>query len=308
MDILEEIELFFEKNKLDDLAKIRYIYLYVCNKFSYDTRYMFGTDAMKKEIYYKEIDIRKVEEDEIVCYTYSRVLQDVLKYFGYDSEIIKEESYNNMGHAYLIVNCNGRMIKLDATKRHDSTRVKLDLETYDFRPNEDDATFLDDMRLSDEELRNLNVQGLNYTGDRSVSELIKALNSTPLDIPGADINFYSKLMAVFNLMNMKKNIKRYDDADYYLGYLFTKILGKDKEYVMPMVFFNDNDKEMKDIINIILVKYPSLPSLYVMEKHNDRYYISEISKQQALDKLEEYHNMCEYYFKCQIEEAYGKTL
>ena len=29
MDILEKIEMFFEQNKLDDLAKVRYIYLYM---------------------------------------------------------------------------------------------------------------------------------------------------------------------------------------------------------------------------------------------------------------------------------------
>ena len=308
MDILEKIEMFFEQNKLDDLAKVRYIYLYICNLFSYDTRYMFGTTTLKEEIYYKEIDVRRVEEYEIVCYTYSRVLQDVLKYFGYDSEIKKEESYNGMGHAYLVVNCNGRMIKLDATKRHDSTRVKLDLETYDFRPDTDDATFMDDVRLSDDELRSLNVQGLDYSGDRSISDFIRTLNSAPSDTPGAGITFYSKLMTVFSLMNIKKNIKRYDDADYYLGYLLTKIMGKDKQYIMPMVFFNENDKEMKDIINIILVKYPGIPSLYIMEKQGDRYGIREISKQEVLDKMEIYHNVCEYFFKSQINEAYGRTI
>ena len=42
-------------NMKDDFGKIRYIYLQVCNTFSYDVRFMYANQDLKNEIYNKKI-------------------------------------------------------------------------------------------------------------------------------------------------------------------------------------------------------------------------------------------------------------
>lgn len=50
MNTIDKIEEFFATNNLDYFSKIRYIYLYVCDKFSYDTRFKYASPQMKLNI------------------------------------------------------------------------------------------------------------------------------------------------------------------------------------------------------------------------------------------------------------------
>lgn len=52
MNLVDNIEKHFkEHSDYDELTKIRYIYLYICKVFSYDTRFYSRDSKIKKDIY-----------------------------------------------------------------------------------------------------------------------------------------------------------------------------------------------------------------------------------------------------------------
>ena len=74
MNLRENIINHIDNHDYDDFTKIRWIYLYVCSIFSYDTRFIFGKKELRKEIYNKKLDLNTIEEFEIVCYTIAKII------------------------------------------------------------------------------------------------------------------------------------------------------------------------------------------------------------------------------------------
>lgn len=298
MNIIDELDLAFSEHKMDDFTKLRYIYLYVCKKFSYDTRFMFALPSMKEEIYEKELNIKNVEEYEIVCYTFAKILKDILEHYGYKSEIIREENRSKTPHTYLIVTLGYKKIKLDPTKKHDTSRVKMNIMTYDFDSAIDDPTFSDDLEDADNLMKRINYYRSNYDS----SKLSNLLSSFSVYNSGIDpkIDFFNTFNAIVATVNMAKDLTRYDDIDYFFSYAIRKMkLNEERNIVKPATFFNKEDPTMKDIINIILIEYdPDMPIFYIMEKVGENYHIRTISNEEVLDKLSHYCNyVTDEYFK-----------
>ena len=311
MDIITSLE-----NKgYDDLTKIRWIYLYVCQMFSYDTRFLYANKELKKEIYDKNVSIKSVEEFEIVCYTISKVLADALNICGYDAEVIKENN-EYFSHAYVIVKHNNYILKLDPTKRHDITRVKMHSTTLGFTSLSDVPFFEDELQESDkiikENSQNINLEEF-YNND-SIKKLVEIIEESAKkrNLSEKEL-FFEKLEYIISLVNSRTDFKRYDDIDYYYAYLLkkfninkckivinNKIISEGKYPVKPALFFKKDDKTMKDIINISYVKYDTLSPIrfYVMAKEGETYKIREIFKDEALELLKKYHNpTCQYIYE-----------
>ena len=255
---------------------------------------------MKKSIYELELDIKNIEEYEIVCYTYAKILDDLLKHYGYNSEIIREkDSASKTPHVYVVASLGRRKIKLDPTIKHDTARVKMNANTYDFRPLEDDPTFEDDLILADDSINQIDKSEyvnnfdamMNYISSLSAFNLSKVDNRTLI---------MNKFNAIVSMVNLKKEFKRYDDIDYFLSYLIKRSkINEPNLIVRPAVFFNVDDPTMRDIINIIKVDLDVDESIfYIMEKEDDHYHIRLSSNEEVLEKLEQYSNWIIYeYFR-----------
>ena len=90
MNFEAEVVRVIQDNNFDDFTKIRYIYRAVCAKFSYDVRMTIGNFDLKREVYNKKIDLTNVKEFEIACYTYCRIIVDLLSIFDIRAEIVRE--------------------------------------------------------------------------------------------------------------------------------------------------------------------------------------------------------------------------
>lgn len=299
MNIKEDILTELSKNKYeDDFIKIRYIYLYVCKMFSYDVRFMYADKDLKDEIYKKEINIENVEDYEIVCYTFAKVLVDTLNLFNIGAQIIRENS-NTFSHVYVIVKYRNGVLKLDPTKRHDNTRVKLNSSTLDFvKLDDNDTEFYDELLYADRIITN-NYEDIDTDIYYDNQKIVKLVNIIEDNAKLRKINnnqlFFEKLEYIVSLINSRDDLIRYDDIDYYYSYLIRKfnLNDKDKFYVKPGIFFKSNDKSMKDIINITLVKYKDFPPLfYLLRKEGKTFKMREIYKDEALELLSQYENPC----------------
>ncbi len=292
----------------DDFVKIRYIYLIVCNTFTYDMRFIYTNNQdLKNEIYNKEVKLDNVEDYEIVCYSFAKVLCDALSLYGLEAKIEREKSDSAFSHVYVIVKCNGSFIKLDPTKRHDNTRVKLNSSTLDFTNLDSSKQEYFDNKLKEADSiinsnRKNKVDIEVYYNDAKITELINIIedNARKRKISDSEL-FFEKLGYITGLVNVRDDLKRYDDMDYYYSYLIKKFnLNEGKnQYVKPGIFFKNNDKTMKDIINITLVEYKKFsPRFYVMRKVGENYKIKELEKDETIELLSEYNcPVIQYYFE-----------
>ena len=312
MNSRDDVLSFLEDSGFDDFTIIRYIYLYVCNLFTYDVRFHYADHKFKTQIYNKRIDITNVQDYEIACYTYAHVLVDLLSLYGIEAEIVRDVDYE-FQHAYVIVRHKGKVLKLDPTKKHDTTRVKMQSPTLDFQTLIDDSIFYDqlvdaDMQIYDKK-QNKNDYSVLYNSE-TINELISVINrnAKARRITDAEL-FYEKIYAIEGLINTRTDFSRYDDIDYYFGYLIKKFrLNDSGPNVKPAVFFKNDDPDMKDIINLAIIEYENFPPIfYIIEKVGNNYKMREISINEMREKLNEYDNWkIGDYFRNKIDMFLGK--
>lgn len=309
MNLKGELIDYLDKSGFDDFTKIRYIYLYVCNLFSYDVRFIYGRQDLKNEIYNKKIDISNVDEFEIVCYTCAHVLVDILALFKINSEIVRE-SDGKFQHSYVVVKHQGKVLKLDPMKKHDTTRVKMNSPTLDFATLIDDPIFSDQLIEADKQILEQSNNKIDLSvlyNNKTIMELLKVIENNAIirNITKEQL-FFEKIQAIIALVNTRTDFYRYDDIDYYFSYLLKKFKMNDENiYVRPAVFFKRDDYKMKEIINIILVEYKNLPPVfYILEKVGKNFKIRDIEAKEVLEKLDEYSNWnVDYYFQTKASKA-----
>ena len=305
MNLKEDILKALEGKGYDDFAKIRWIYLYVCETFSYDTRFYYGNQEMKTNIYNIDIDITNVQQFEIICYTISRVLAGILNEMGYDAIVIRENN-NLFSHAYVEVRHHDYVLKLDPTKRHDITRMKMNSTTIDFESLKKDDAFPDKLLETDKEIAQ-DFNGL-YFSDKSVLKVIeKFLKELELEVKEKKLSkeevFFRKVEMFFSMVNSRTDLKRYDDIDFYFSYVLRifkintreyyangKMNLEEYRYLKPVVLFKKNDPKMQDIINISCIQYEKLPPIfYLLKKEGNSYVAREIFRDEAIELLKDYY-------------------
>lgn len=297
MNLKEEITSYLDSHDYDDFTKIRWIYLYVCSIFSYDTKYIFANNSLKKRIYTKKTDIMNVKEFEIVCYAISKVIIDVLELYKMDATLVREVGMENT-HVYVVVEYNGKLVKLDPMIQHDTSRIKMGLKTLNFQPQEEDTTFMDRLKETDE------IIGYPYNINNIPESFDNILNDLELNGLSREGSFIKKLNTIFDLVNKADTLTRYDDIDYYMGYLIKKTHINDPvAYVKPAVFYKVKEDGKWDIINLILVEYPGLPVMfYKMTNETGKYLVTEINNSELMYYLDEYDSIVEYYFRSRAEK------
>ena len=305
MNLIENIENYFNEHKdFDNFTKIRYIYLYICKTFSYDLKYYLNNREIKNSIYNEVIDIKNVKKHEYVCSSISNALIDVLKYFGYEA-ILQKES-DNSRHVYVIVECEKEglnyKIKMDPTKRHDLTRVKLDSPTIDFVDLNNSKFFMDDLMYSDkliketlpiinheEQYDTITIKELNSV----INESAKNRNLSPKKL------FDEKIEYIMCLINIRKNLNTYDDMDYYYSYIIRNFDVNGISMIKYLKTANFFSKDYNDMIWLTDVNFEDLCHYMLVLKHDDNgFKISKISKNQTIDYLKNYFNdQCQYIFE-----------
>ena len=312
MDSKADVLSFLEDSGFDDFTIIRYIYLYVCNLFTYDVIFYYADYNIKKEIYEKKIDIMNVQDYEIVCYTCAHVLVDLLGLFGINAEIVRESEYE-FQHAYVVVKHKGKVLKLDPTHKHDITRVKMHSPTLDFQTLIDDSMFYDQLIDADKIIHDRKKDDVDFDvfyNSEGLSKLINVLNDSAKKRGLTDgEHFFEKLDAIECLINTRTDFSRYDDIDYYLGYLINKFqLNNNGIAIRPAVFFKKDNPDMREIINLAIVEYKGYdPVFYIVEKVDKNYKMRKIDINEMKEKLDEYDNWeIGRYYRNRINMFLGK--
>lgn len=283
--------------------------------FSYDIRFIYAKDNLKEEIYDKKIDIKNIEDYEVVCYTIGRLLVDILSTYGYECELVREYDVR-FSHVYVIVKCKDYTLKLDPTKRHDLTRVKINSNTLDFTLLNENSKYVNELNETDNIINNSykNIDKNVFYDNETIIKLVQVIENSAKVRNITDYElFYEKIEYLFCLINTRSDLKRLDDIDYYFSYLIKKFKLNEKTEIIngepvttkvvrikPAIFFNTSDKSMKDIINISIIEYENGSPLmfYLLKKDGENFKAREIFKEEAIELLKQYNNpMCQFIFE-----------
>ncbi len=159
MNILEKLAKELQERKNFTLEqKKRYLYLRVCQLFSYDTRWHFckydliGKKAavLKDEILNNKIDLENVSKFNIICKNYSEDIFSVIL-----NELLNCEARIECGdgerHYWIEFEENNQTIKADATLG-DLTRAKFGFATYGYKPIKKDKFYKERLKNIDKEI------------------------------------------------------------------------------------------------------------------------------------------------------------
>lgn len=149
--------------ELSDIEKLRWIYIKVCLKFSYDLEYWSKPDKAKS-IFYKNID--DIIDNKVVCTTISEIFTRLSKKAGLDVKTLIVDEYGHdygfqHGHALNEVNINGK--KTYCSLIYDLEKVKFGARTLGFMINDKEEEFAEQL-ISDEDLQVIDDK-IGYTID-----------------------------------------------------------------------------------------------------------------------------------------------
>ena len=137
---------------LSDIEKLRWIYIKVCKRFSYDLEYWSKLDK-SKSIFYKSID--DIKDNKVVCSTISEIFTRLSKKAGLDVKTLVVDEYGydygfQHGHALNEVNINGQ--KVYCSLIYDLEKVKFGAMTRGFMIDDIEEE-MGETAISDEDLQ-----------------------------------------------------------------------------------------------------------------------------------------------------------
>ena len=249
MNLLEQINSELKNKHFSDFECVRYIYLRVCEIFSFNSKYFFHKFLSKDEwdnIVNGTIDIKNLNTNLAVCHTISR---DVLLKLIRELTSANVRFYESL-HSYLIYEEKpGHLWMLDAANG-DFSRVKLNLKTsgfYNMYKSNSEKIVTADMNI-----------GYNYTLKQDY------LNKIDLS---SDKTIFS---SINNLLSNSKCKYTYSDSIYFIRWLLLAI-------IFP---FNESTGIDDDCFYSFFEA--SNNNIFYLSKNEDEYSIKEITKEKCI--------------------------
>ena len=275
--------------------KARYLYIRSCELFSYDARYQcdlywktFGKKEVKKEILYKKINLRDVDDFKVVCtsyssYVYKTLLEELLNIFVFSNKgrlqgrIHQTDSFEIGKKKYFV----------DATGRADIDRIKLGLATNGFYRK------MQLKLINNKNLKKIDKK-IGYIKDdyfkpklmQKICNLEKEYyQKTGQNCENDEISYFLICMEILKDFFDKINVfSEYSDAFFCIEYLFNHFFDKDifqfDIYDENFCFINhdlvDISNGMWNFVNILDIDINDEKFSFVLEPVNGKYEFYEI--------------------------------
>lgn len=209
---------------LSDIEKLRWIYIKVCKRFSYDLEYWSKLDK-SKSIFYKSID--DIKDNKVVCSTISEIFTRLSKKAGLDVKTLVVDEYGydygfQHGHALNEVNINGQ--KVYCSLIYDLEKVKFGAKTRGFMIDDIEEE-MGETAITDEDLQAIDDK-IGYTvnvfyiedvvgmmqdefnelkDNESLRESLAIHTNNPKELEMAKLDFIAKFVNDRNLDEFEKN-------------------------------------------------------------------------------------------------------
>ena len=135
MNLLYKLNEEIQSRHLSIDEKIRYIYLRLCEIFSFDTKWYYANYLNDyntyRKIKNKYFNVKNIDEFEVVCHT---IVPYIMEPLYRELVLVDLEIYESDSHTYASTIFQGKDYKLDLTGQSDLAYVKMGLMTKGFKP------------------------------------------------------------------------------------------------------------------------------------------------------------------------------
>ncbi len=298
MDILELLNDELKDKDWTIIEKARYLYIRSCELFTYDARYDFynlfpDVLSRKEKIFNRKLDLRKVEDNRIVCSTYTKevygkMLRELL---GVDSDIM------NHGHVCLKFHNGEYWMKADSTISFDISRVKMNLSTYGYIPIFKDCTWEEKLRAMDQKIGYIEelyenekafqnkelVQEIKEKEKTSLLQKVTSFFQNTQEQPKQTDEFLLNSWKEIQERLKKYDVSEFTDVEYAVSYLEHKLIGKASSFNSNTVsLFQILGDKTWNYINIYPVDLSTDTVYYMLEEKRGEISFEEISRADAL--------------------------
>ena len=252
--------------ELNEIETIRYIYLDLGKRFSFDKRFYAGNSSQKKASYKESGTFEAPEESMtsgiIVCRTSSRILETILNHLG-----IKTHSYTVYGdpdknhpHVYNICSLkDGRVLSFDLQQDLNNIQSRSRTKFFGLNPNQD-CEMIPRFELEQIDKKLGYISDKEYYSDSFV-EMLK-YHANMFD------DFYAKVDFVLqNLEIFENRFMEYPERNWYhqriVGQIF---LPKDLKKIKFMKCYYKGSSGERDYRNYVGIEKGEKPIFY---RYND---------------------------------------
>lgn len=291
MSILEKyVETVKRKTEgFSEVEKIRYVYLDLGKRFSFDLDFSFGNAKVKRKIYDKcgirnELE-KSMEEKTAICKSISYIFEYILKELGINVHTVKEEiDYRSYPHMYNEITAqDGKNYTFDL--QEDLRNIKAHLRTTSFGlplKKEDSPLINREELLKIDEKLGYVTKELSYTNE--YLELIK-LNMSIFKDFGEKVQFVLENVDFYNNPDMgyaerKWRIEELIGKYYKDGLLFTK----EENRKIHLIDCCEDKKDKKEYELCIAVDTKRGPELYMFSKDINSF--SKITMERFAQRIE----------------------
>ena len=273
----------------DIFTQIRYIYIRLCEIFSYNYQYTYD-ETKRLEIYNEKLNIKNIKKFEIVCSTWCYIAKELMEKIGIDAII----SYEGV-HVFLIIELFPYKIKLDSMKLgNDLTRVKIGSQTEGFIDLNDNKDFQARKTKSDLKIYKDNYLYTDVIIKNLQQEMLREnmfINEKSSEKFNDQV-FFSKIDLISSLLNNTNRITKYGDYIYYLDYLKNNLLtANEKCKLMNHPFWN-TDEGFWNILNLICIETQEEKYIcYKLARQKESYALSQIDSEELNYYVDNYNGL-----------------
>ncbi len=279
MNILETLKKDLS-NLEDNYEKLRYIYLKLCEIFTFDLRFSYGSYEFQKQLCNQKYDLENITNLNVICVSFvkeifNKVVEELLNLKVCETGI---------GHKYSHIIVNDKIIVADAILGSDTSRVKLNCSTVGYQD-------LDlDFRDNNRQLLAIDTK-INYIRDIYFDDQIKKI---VLNLPlfyfdsreNEDLSLLEyKLKIIKTIIANNIKIKTFADYKFSFEYCLRKFLTPKERNAVEEIFLGENYDDDLQMIN--LYWFHALNTYYLLQ--NDK--IKEINSNDADNYLKSYRKL-----------------
>lgn len=272
------------------LEKARYLYIRCCELFTYDPRYQYCSkisngSVLKQEILNKKIDLTKVSDDWIVCTShinevYIKLLEILLGIYASPKKLRPTSD-----HVWAQFTIHDQEIKADSAIKSfsDLSRVKMKLQTQEFKPVSFDKKFDDELEKIDLKIRYIENEYEEVNIMRAQQEFIDHCNLANLTMDESLIYKWSQILV---MLRKYANIKYSLNEHLCLNYLILHLLNpRERERIKITELYQMRNFEDWSFARIYSIYLSGETLFYFHFRYQNQFSLYPISQAQAIQYM-----------------------
>lgn len=272
MDLVEYFKNEIEKLKLtDELTIARFIYIKTGELLDYNPTYntLKKQKQKQQELFYEKMNIFNIKNSYIVCASWARLYEKLLKFFGIAAYYKEDENYY---HAYVEFYIGKKKYIADITDDYlDITKIKLGFRTSRFYRDTIINRLIKnkDIKLGEPFLEiDKNIQYYKGIYANEVIDMIKEeIDEKEFDSLEEKISYVFD--AIMLIINIKRPYIKFFSGFSLIIFMLLDFLECDYEFIKYTYFY---DKARKKFIGVFVNTYSKYYKYYIYNINENGYY------------------------------------